>query len=200
MGTISLQIPQPGLPNDGQDAKISANLAILQDTINGKLDATNFDDDAGILASQCAFTPLSVGTVYTPPMIPNGTGTFQQGDVWIVQIGILGGTLSGITVLVTIPNAQSVTVALFNSIGSQVAASNSTALVSGPQQIPFASTYHASSGIYYICFMTAGGASPTLRRGLPLCPSKQIHTGGSLPGSITPPTTPSASVPFMATY
>lgn len=41
MGTISLAIPQTGLPNSTEDVKISSDFTTVQTVINGNLDPTN---------------------------------------------------------------------------------------------------------------------------------------------------------------
>ena len=99
MGQISLNLPQIGLNNSTEDAKIPSDFTTLQTVINGNLDTTNISSTAGITDAQLAspgnsFRKLiffNIGQIqgslsYSPsgqdfiipplgPLISNGTGT-----------------------------------------------------------------------------------------------------------------------------
>lgn len=164
----------------------------------------------GVLASGnstgCAVvTPPTNDTVfgvYGPGPFQGATGATNTMYISSIQVP-QALTLTGITTYTAGTSSGNLIVMLYNSAGTLVASSASTAQsgsTGNAQQIAFSSTYAAAAGRYFIGVI-ASSATSTSQYVSSLAYSKVQFPGSfAAPGTITPPTTTGAQVWQMATY
>ena len=107
---------------------------------------------AGIGAMYQAI-PATKITTFQGVQLPSSTATITQYHFYLSAVQIpYSCTITGVAVSNGSTAAGNMMVAMYDSSGAQVGASNSTAM-SGtftPQQVPFTSTYSATAGMYFI--------------------------------------------------
>lgn len=140
------------------------------------------------------FASPIMGTIFSTTLLAN--------EIYLAMVSIpYPTTLTGIIVNCTSATGN-LLVSIFNSTGTQLAKSNSTAQVNSPNQfVPFTGTLAVTPGAYLIGIQ-ASSATPTFTQGI-----FAGHCGGIaqgtfvVPSTVTPPSLTNAiQMPYLSTY
>jgi hypothetical protein len=151
-----------------------------------------------------AAVPATTTTNYTPILAQNYSSMPTANLLYYGKIQIpYTTTLTGVLLYTEATAAGNVLVGLFNSSGTQVAASTSVAqgTANSVQAVPFSSTYNAAPGEYFVAVMYSS-ASATYISGLSYGGAGSAAQGSfALPSSITPPGASAGGfIASMSTY
>lgn len=166
---------------------------------NGKADR-NFRD----LDTRLTVQERTLGTVWGPSLLTVPTATAATADrVYYAQIRMTAtATLTGVQ-WVNVTAAGNVAVALYDSTGARMADVATPVAVAGVvtlQQVPFDAAVTVGPGTYFAAIVFSGTPQQLHVLFSSPCGYAAGPGSGATLTSITPPTSPTQTVPLISTY